>query len=139
MQIENGTFQWEKETKNEKKEEFQKFSIKGINLNIEAGSSVVIVGKVGSGKTSILLALMDELVKTEGTVKKNGKIAYIPQEAFLLNDTIRANILFGLEYKEDYYNKVVKMSQLEHDLSLFPAGDMTQIGERGINLSGGQK
>ena len=110
-----------------------------MNLNIKAGSSVVIVGKVGSGKTSLLLSLMDELIKTSGLVKKNGKIAYIPQEAFLLNDTLKANILFGLEYNDQLYNKILKMSQLEHDLGLFPAGDMTQIGERGINLSGGQK
>jgi ABC-type multidrug transport system fused ATPase/permease subunit len=82
---------------------------------------------------------MDELIKHTGTISKNGSIAYISQEAFLLNDTIRNNILFGKDYDEDKYLKTIELSELESDLNILPGRDFTQIGERGINLSGGQK
>jgi ATP-binding cassette subfamily C (CFTR/MRP) protein 1 len=79
------------------------------------------------------------MVCDSGSVKKYGKIAYIGQEAFLLNSTVRNNILFGKPYDKELYQKVLKICELEADLETFQAGELTEIGERGINLSGGQK
>jgi ATP-binding cassette subfamily C (CFTR/MRP) protein 1 len=79
------------------------------------------------------------MVCDTGSVKKHGKIAYIAQEAFLLNSTVRNNILFGKPYDKELYEKVLKICELETDLESFQAGEFTEIGERGINLSGGQK
>jgi len=110
-----------------------------ISLNVEPGEFLAIVGKVGSGKSSILLAAMNEMVKISGEVKKNGKVAFIQQEAFLLNDTIKDNILFGEPYDEAWFNKVLDICQLRPDLETLAAGIQTEIGEKGINLSGGQK
>ena len=113
--------------------------LRDVNLKIDQGEFVAIVGSVGCGKSSLLMAMMNELRTTSGSVSKNGKIAYIPQEAFLLNATLKDNIIFGHELDEKKYEEVVKICQLEADLAMFPGGDQTQIGERGINLSGGQK
>ena len=117
-----------------------KFSaLENINIEFKKGEFVAVVGKVGSGKTALILSLMDELVRKGGKVIHKGSFAYISQEAFLLNDTIRENITFGKGYDEEFYNKVLDICQLRADLKILPGGDMTQIGERGINLSGGQK
>ena len=113
--------------------------LKDINLHIKPGEFVGVVGKVGSGKSSLLKAICNEMLRAEGSVKKNGSIALIPQEAFLLNETIKNNILFGKEFNQEKYQQAVELSQLEPDLDILDAGDSTQIGERGINLSGGQK
>lgn len=82
---------------------------------------------------------MNEMVKIQGEVRKNGKIAFIQQEAFLLNDTIKDNILFGEPYDEAFFNQVLDICQLRPDLETLAAGIQTEIGEKGINLSGGQK
>lgn len=110
-----------------------------LNLEVKAGNLTMIVGKVGTGKTSLLHAVLGELIKTRGDVRVNGTISYASQSAFILNCSLRDNITFGAEYDEDWYNQVVYACALEDDLDILPAGDTTQIGERGINLSGGQK
>ena len=110
-----------------------------ISLRVEPGSFSAIVGKVGSGKSSIILSILGELKLVKGSVNKIGSVAYISQEAFLMNDTVKNNILFGLDYEEVQYNKAVKISQLIPDFQILPQGDETEIGERGITLSGGQK
>ena len=78
-------------------------------------------------------------MRTAGTVEVNGSVAYCGQTPWILNATVRENILFGEPYEEDRYLKVIKACQLEADMHLLESGDMTMIGERGINLSGGQK
>ena len=83
--------------------------------------------------------MMNEMVKTNGTVKKNGKIAYISQESFLLNDTIKNNITFGMEYDEEKFKRTLTLCELDSDLEILDGREHTEIGERGINLSGGQK
>jgi ATP-binding cassette subfamily C (CFTR/MRP) protein 1 len=100
---------------------------------------VAVVGRVGSGKSSLLSALLGEMEKLEGNVNTYGKVAYVPQQAWIQNSTLRQNVIFTNEYNENYYNKVIKSCALEPDLKIFAAGDMTEIGEKGINLSGGQK
>lgn len=113
--------------------------LKNITTRIEPGSFNVVVGKVGSGKTSFILACLGEILGMGGSVEKNGTFAYIAQEAFLINDTVRNNILFGIDYEENSYREAIDLSQLNQDLKELPGGEFTEIGERGINLSGGQK
>jgi ABC-type bacteriocin/lantibiotic exporter with double-glycine peptidase domain len=107
------------------------------DMQITKGSFTAIIGKVGSGKTTLLHSLMDELVRISGTVRKNGTVAYVCQEPFLINDTIKNNIIFGNKWDKGKYEVTLKICQLTTDLDILPGRDMTQIGERGINLSGG--
>jgi ATP-binding cassette subfamily C (CFTR/MRP) protein 1 len=110
-----------------------------VSIKFAPGSFSVVIGKIGSGKSSLLLGMMNELVTMKGSIKKHGKIAYIPQEAFMMNCTIRENILCGEPWDAVWYNEVLDICQLRHDLEVLTGHDMTEIGERGINLSGGQK
>uniref|UniRef100_A0A8C7RXT1 Si:ch211-221f10.2 n=1 Tax=Oncorhynchus mykiss TaxID=8022 RepID=A0A8C7RXT1_ONCMY len=103
------------------------------------GALVGICGAVGSGKSSLLSALLGQMTLLEGNVAAGGGFAYVAQQAWILNDSLRENILFGKEYDEDKYNAVVSACCLIPDLTELPYGDMTEIGERGANLSGGQR
>lgn len=98
-----------------------------------------MVGKVGSGKSSLLSALIGEMYKLDGHVNTFGRLAYAPQQAWIQNSSLRENILFGRSYDEVLYDRVIKACSLDVDLKQLPAGDATEIGEKGINLSGGQK
>jgi ATP-binding cassette subfamily C (CFTR/MRP) protein 1 len=99
----------------------------------------MVVGSVGSGKSSVISAILGELAITSGSMGVSGSIAYVAQEAFIFNATVRENIIFGKPYNATKYQKVLEASALMTDLAQFEAGDMTEIGERGVNLSGGQK
>jgi len=111
-----------------------------LNLHIAPGQLCGVVGRVGSGKSSLCSAILNETELGEGsTVSTSGSVAYVAQSAWILNKTVRDNILFGLPYDKERYDAVVRACQLTHDLSMLENGDMTEIGERGINLSGGQK
>ncbi|KAI0072747.1 P-loop containing nucleoside triphosphate hydrolase protein [Panus rudis PR-1116 ss-1] len=115
------------------------FGMKDVNLKIPEGSLSAIVGPVGTGKTSLLEAMIGEMRKISGTVKFKGSVAYCPQSAWIQNATIRENICFGRPFDEERYWKAIKDACLEADLEMLPNGDMTEVGERGISLSGGQK
>jgi len=115
------------------------FKLNDINIQIKKNSLTAIVGAVGSGKSSLINAIIGEMKKEEGKITLGGTISYCSQQAWIQNATVRDNILFGKEYDEKLYNKVIDICALTHDLEIFPDGDMTEIGERGINLSGGQK
>lgn len=106
---------------------------------IPEGSLVAVVGHVGSGKSSLLSALLGEMDKLEGTVAVKGSVAYVPQQAWIQNATLKDNIMFGQERRQTWYQRVVEACALEPDLEILPAGDETEIGEKGVNLSGGQK
>ncbi|KAF9111885.1 hypothetical protein BGX27_004328 [Mortierella sp. AM989] len=110
-----------------------------INLQIPRGALVAIVGPVGSGKSSLLQAIIGNMTQTQGEVKRGTNISYASQTAWIQNATIQDNILFDTPFEEERYRRVVKACCLEADLKLFPYGDQTEIGERGVNLSGGQK
>uniref|UniRef100_A0A3P9K626 ATP-binding cassette sub-family C member 5 n=1 Tax=Oryzias latipes TaxID=8090 RepID=A0A3P9K626_ORYLA len=110
-----------------------------INLCIKKGSLVGICGGVGSGKSSLLSALLGQMTLLGGKVASSGDFAYAAQQAWILNDTLRNNILFGKEFNSKKYDAVLEACCLLQDLADFPYGDTTEIGERGTSLSGGQR
>ena len=134
-----------------------------INMQARKGQLVAIVGQVGSGKSSLISALLGDMHKLGGVVsetkqlrsfklqnqttsntlshqvKINRSIAYVAQQAWIQNATVRENILFLNRYDEEKYRAVVDACALAPDLAILPAGDQTEIGEKGITLSGGQK
>lgn len=113
--------------------------VTSISTTVESGRLCVVIGAVGSGKTSLLQVILGELEVDEGTVQINGSISYAAQEPWLFESSVRNNILFIEEYDEERYLEVVRICALERDFQLFPHGDQTIVGERGISLSGGQK
>lgn len=114
--------------------------LKNINIEIKQGELIAVVGEVGCGKSSLLSGILGEMYKlNDGTFNLNGSTAYVPQQAWIQNATVKENILFGREYDEKIYNEIIQASCLATDLNIMPAGDLTEIGEKGINLSGGQK
>ena len=115
------------------------FRLSVPRLHIPRGKLVVVVGSVGSGKTTLLNAILGELKQVEGSASVNGSIGYVAQKAWIQNNTVRSNILFGSKYKRDHYTKVAAASQLYSDFKQLPKGDETEIGDRGLNISGGQK
>ncbi|XP_067206473.1 ATP-binding cassette sub-family C member Sur isoform X2 [Linepithema humile] len=110
-------------------------------LDFPRGQLTLIVGKTGSGKTSLLLALLGEIQRISGSVEwtKGLKIAYVAQRPWLQNATLRDNILFGAAYRSRRYRNVLRACALQQDVEMLPGRDLIRIGERGINLSGGQK
>ncbi|KAG0377306.1 hypothetical protein BGX24_006350 [Mortierella sp. AD032] len=110
-----------------------------INIRIPRGALVAVVGPVGSGKSSLLQAMIGNMTLIDGRIVRGTNISYASQTAWIQNATIRDNILFDTPFDEERYHRVIKACSLEADLKLFPFGDMTEIGERGVNLSGGQK
>ncbi|XP_066923803.1 ATP-binding cassette sub-family C member 4-like [Clytia hemisphaerica] len=114
-------------------------SLKGINFKVKSGELMAVVGPVGSGKSSLLMAILGELPLDNGEVMSRGKIAYSSQEAWIFNGTIKYNITFGQHFNEERYNEVIKACALQRDLEILPLGDQTIVGERGVSLSGGQK
>ncbi|XP_047509486.1 multidrug resistance-associated protein 1 isoform X1 [Pieris napi] len=113
--------------------------LKNINLQVPKGHLVAVVGAVGSGKSSLLSALLGEMYKTSGRINTFGSFAYVPQQAWIQNATLQDNILFGNSLDKGKYNNVINMCALKPDFEMLPGGDQTEIGEKGINLSGGQK
>lgn len=114
-------------------------AIKNIDLVVEPGKMYAVLGEVGSGKSSLLLATLHDLIVKEGSVKKHGSVAYITQNAFLLNATLKSNVVFHHKFDENWYKECLIRACLLDDIKQLPGGDLTEIGERGINLSGGQK
>ncbi|KAG2065985.1 P-loop containing nucleoside triphosphate hydrolase protein [Suillus decipiens] len=114
-------------------------------MYFQHGHINLVVGPTGSGKTSMLMALLGEMhFMPSGptswfNLPRKGGVAYAAQESWVQNETIRANILFGSPYDEIRYKKVLYQCALERDLTLFEAGDQTEVGEKGLTLSGGQK
>ena len=121
--------------------QFIKDKFRDINVIFSKGELNLIVGPIGSGKSSLLLALLGEMrvVSGEFFLPRHGGVAYVSQTAWLQNATIRDNILFGKDFDEERYWKVIDACALRVDLEKFEAGDRTEVGEKGITLSGGQK
>ncbi|ETO01992.1 hypothetical protein RFI_35446 [Reticulomyxa filosa] len=124
-----------------------------VSLKFPKGKITMIIGKTGSGKSgmntvSLLRAMLGGVHKTRGRLiygqspsdpNRHIKIGYSSQVAWIQNATVKDNVLFGGKYRPTFYDNVIKACALEADLAILPAGDSTEIGEKGINLSGGQK
>ena len=110
-----------------------------VNLDIHRGALIGVAGAVGSGKSSLIAGIMGELSKLGGEVKVRGRLALVPQQAWIYSGTVRENILFGSKYDEEVFEKVVESAALKQDLQNWPQADQTEVGERGLSLSGGQK
>lgn len=136
-------------------------------MQIKKGEFICIIGEVGCGKSSLINAILGDMIyindetlketslysldhptrdllcqkcnEEKGIVKLGGSVSLVQQNPWILNRTIRDNITFGLPLDEDRYNDTIEICQLESDLDIFKGGDLTEIGEKGINLSGGQK
>ncbi|CAM1502994.1 Fc.00g077700.m01.CDS01 [Cosmosporella sp. VM-42] len=129
--IRNGTFSWNRhEDKN---------ALKDIEFTAYKGELSCIVGRVGAGKSSFLQSILGDLWKVKGSVEVRGTVAYASQQTWVLNATVKENIVFGYKYDPDFYEKTIKACALMDDFAQLPDGDETVVGERGISLSGGQK
>ncbi|XP_027681017.2 multidrug resistance-associated protein 1 isoform X3 [Chelonia mydas] len=113
--------------------------LNNLNMKIPEGSLVAVVGQVGSGKSSLLSAILGEMNKFEGTVQRKGSVAYVSQQAWMQNSILQENILFGSDLNRPYYERVLEACALLPDLEQLPNRDQTEIGERGVNISVGQK
>ncbi|BBN11596.1 protein MpABCC13 [Marchantia polymorpha subsp. ruderalis] len=129
--VQNGCFKWDART--------EELTLKNIDIEIKRGLLVAVVGKVGSGKSSLLAAFQGEILKVQGELETCGSTAYVAQSAWLQNATIQENILFGREMEKERYDSTLRTCALLQDLSQFESLDQTEIGEKGLNLSGGQK
>uniref|UniRef100_A0A8C0XD77 ATP-binding cassette sub-family C member 9 n=1 Tax=Castor canadensis TaxID=51338 RepID=A0A8C0XD77_CASCN len=131
-------------------------TLSNIDIRIPTGQLTMIVGQVGCGKSSLLLAILGEMQTLEGTVhwsnvnesepsfeatrsRNRYSVAYAAQKPWLLNATVEENITFGSPFNRQRYKAVTDACSLQPDIDLLPFGDQTEIGERGINLSGGQR
>ena len=119
--VEKGTFAWAKD---------EEPVLNNINLEVKAGQLVAIVGQVGAGKSSLISALLGEMDKLSGRVNTKGRIAYVPQQAWIQNANLRNNILFGKTLDESTYHRIIDACALKPDLAMLPAGDNTEIGEK---------
>uniref|UniRef100_A0A8C2HV94 ATP-binding cassette, sub-family C (CFTR/MRP), member 8 n=1 Tax=Cyprinus carpio TaxID=7962 RepID=A0A8C2HV94_CYPCA len=132
FQIINGYFSWTDGTP----------TLSNVNIKIPFGQLTMIVGQVGCGKSSLLLAALGEMQKISGTViwnRKRGAVAYASQKPWLLNTTLAENITFEMPLIKQRYRAVIEACSLQPDIDILPQGDQTEIGERGIILSGGQR
>uniref|UniRef100_A0ABI0NIR1 ATP binding cassette subfamily C member 13 n=1 Tax=Bos taurus TaxID=9913 RepID=A0ABI0NIR1_BOVIN len=119
-------------------EELLPHSIETIDSKIHF-SLVAVVGQVGSGKSSVLSAILGEMEKLKGIVQRKGSVAYVSQQAWIQNCILQENILFGSVMQKQLYERVLEACALLPDLEQLPNGDQTEIGEKGVNISGGQK
>ena len=118
------------------------FYLSNINLTVKKGEFICIIGEVGSGKSSLIQAILNNMIIISNKNTKiivNGNISYVGQEAWIQNNTIQNNIIFYRPYDATKYQTILDLCELNQDLQSFPGGDLTEIGEKGVNLSGGQK
>jgi ABC-type multidrug transport system fused ATPase/permease subunit len=153
--FDNGTFTWGGKDQNDKASA-EAFKLMDLDIKFQCGELNVIVGSTGSGKTSLLMALLGEMTKLKGSVFLPGgrcredlktdadtglteSVAYCAQQAWLLNGTIKDNIVFAGRWDATRYKDVIVACSLQRDLDILDAGDQTLVGEKGVTLSGGQK
>ncbi|XP_043748473.1 ATP-binding cassette sub-family C member 4-like [Cervus elaphus] len=114
-------------------------TLQGLSFTVRPGELLAVVGPVGTGKSSLLSAVLGELPPSQGQVSVHGRIAYVSQQPWVFSGTVRSNILFGKKYEKERYIKVIKACALEEDLQFLENGDLTVVGDRGTTLSEGQK
>ncbi|KAF2868418.1 ABC transporter type 1, transmembrane domain-containing protein [Massariosphaeria phaeospora] len=153
--FEEGTFSWGG-TDMKDKASADAFKLMDLDFKFKVGDLNVIVGPTGSGKTSLLMALLGEMTKLKGTVYLPGgcsrellkpdsetgfteSVAYCAQQAWLVNGTVKDNIVFASPWDATRYKDVIAACSLQRDIEILDAGDQTIVGEKGVTLSGGQK
>jgi len=114
-------------------------TLSDINIEVSPGKLCLVCGITGGGKSSLLSALLGEIRRLNGSIRVCGSTAYSPQSAWCQNATIRENICFGSPFDEERFMRCVDACALGADLDSLPAGDATEVGERGVTLSGGQQ
>jgi ABC-type multidrug transport system fused ATPase/permease subunit len=139
--MENATFSWNDKSSDNyssKKDDVKKtFALENINFRSQDGQLVAVIGAVGSGKSSFINAILGNLHLHEGESKRTtGCIAYCAQQPWIQNLSLRDNVLFGSNYEEirEHYERAVRAAALIPDFNQLPSNDLTEIGERGINL-----
>jgi len=131
IRIREGTFSWNRhEDKN---------VLHDVNFSAHKGELTCIVGRVGAGKSSFLQSILGDLWKVKGEVTVHGTVAFVSATPWIMNATVKENIIFGYRYDSNFYEQTVKACALLDDFTQLPDGDETVVGERGISLSGGQK
>lgn len=131
VRIRDATFTWNKEE--------PRNALEDISFSASKGELSCIVGRVGSGKSSLLQALLGDLWKIKGEVVLRGTTAYVAQSPWVMNASVKENIVFGHRFDPTFYEKTINACALTDDFASLPDGDQTEVGERGISLSGGQK
>ena len=131
VRVRGATFTW---NRNESRN-----CLEDIDFSIRKGELSCIVGRVGSGKTSFLEAILGDIWKIRGEVVVHGTTAYVAQQAWVMNASLKENIVFGHRWDPQFYERTIQACALTDDLKTLPDGDSTEVGERGISLSGGQK
>ncbi|EOD49308.1 putative abc multidrug transporter protein [Neofusicoccum parvum UCRNP2] len=129
----------EKKVAKEAEKKAAKEGRKSGEITQDPSGAMAVIGTVGSGKSSLLGALAGDMRRTAGELMLGSTRAFCPQYAWIQNATVRDNIVFGKEFRQDWYDRVVDACALRADFDMLPNGDMTEIGERGITVSGGQK
>ncbi|XP_075708503.1 ATP-binding cassette sub-family C member 4 isoform X2 [Rhinoderma darwinii] len=131
VQIQDVTCYWDKTS--------EMPTLQNVSCSVRPGELLAVIGPVGAGKSSLLSAVLGELPKYKGFVDIRGRIAYVSQQPWVFSGTVRSNILFGKEYNQEKYERVLRVCALKKDLLQLEDGDVTMIGDRGVTLSGGQK
>ena len=131
LRISAGTFSWTKSGSSS--------TLEDIEFSARKGELACIIGRVGAGKSSMLEAMLGHLFKRKGEVVSHGDVAYVAQCPWVMNASVKENIVFGRRWDQKFYDRTVKACALIEDFASLPDSDNTQVGERGISLSGGQK
>ncbi|CDR46108.1 CYFA0S22e00100g1_1 [Cyberlindnera fabianii] len=132
VEVKDGTFLWQR------KPEY-KVALSKVNFVAKKGELTCIVGRVGSGKSALIQSILGDLNRIDGSVTIHGNVAYVSQIPWIMNGTVKENILFGHKYDPEFYDKTIKACALTIDFATLKDGDETLVGEKGISLSGGQK
>ncbi|XP_029980719.1 multidrug resistance-associated protein 4-like isoform X2 [Sphaeramia orbicularis] len=114
-------------------------TLHNISFTVKSEQLLAVIGPVGAGKSSLLSAILGELSPDSGMIKVKGDLTYTSQQPWILPGTIRSNILFGKKLNIPKYDRVLRACALKRDMDLMPGGDLAMVGDRGTNLSGGQK
>ena len=131
VRVRDATFTWDR---NESRK-----CLEDINFVAHKGELSCVVGRVGSGKSSFLQSILGDIWKIHGEVVVYGRTAYVAQQSWVMNASVKENIVFGHRWDPQFYERTIHACAFKEDLKTLPDGDQTEVGERGISLSGGQK
>ncbi|WVN85580.1 uncharacterized protein L203_100729 [Cryptococcus depauperatus CBS 7841] len=131
VSIKNGDFRWLEHSVGP--------VLQDINLDLKKGELLALIGRVGDGKSSLLGAVLGEMTRSDGSVMVRGNVAYFSQSSWILSATVKDNITFGHRFDKHFYEQVLDACALKPDMTVLSQGDMTEVGEKGVSLSGGQK